>query len=85
MAPSSGTSTPRPDRSWPQEQGREATGPPSETETFQGDATTSTPCADFDTEDDTCWNDHPFTVPADDGSDNARATVRIQWPSTASD
>ena len=65
--------------------GREPTGEPSPPLQFAGGPESTTPCADFDTEDETCWNDHPFVVPSGTGIDNAKATVRIQWPTIASD
>ena len=60
-------------------------GQPSDPVEFSGTAATTTPCADFETTDSTCWNDHPFTVPGGDGVDNGTATVRITWPEPASD
>lgn len=67
-----------------QDQGRPALGDPSESETFSGTPATTTPCADFDTEDPSCWNDHPFTIPGGD-ADNEAATVSIEWSTPASD
>lgn len=67
-----------------QPRGREALGEPSATQSFAGTPATATPCADFETDDPSCWNDHPFTIP-DDGSDNDSATVAIQWGTPASD
>ena len=60
-------------------------GEPSDPVMFSGDATTTTPCADADSEDPSCFNDHPFRVPGGEGIDNGTATVRITWPSPASD
>lgn len=60
-------------------------GQPSDPVEFAGDASTATPCADFDTEDPACFNDHGFNVPGGPGVDNGRATVRISWPEPASD
>ncbi|MGH2986001.1 MAG: M14 family zinc carboxypeptidase [Solirubrobacterales bacterium] len=73
-----------------QESGREATGDPSPAQEFSGSPAGppedgAQPCADFDTEDDACFNDHPFTVPAGPGIDNAKATIRIDWTTPASD
>ncbi len=65
--------------------GRLPHGDPSPPRQFSGGATTATPCANFDTTDPSCWNDHPFVVPAGAGIDNAKATVRIEWTSPASD
>ena len=66
--------------------GREATGPPSPPKEFSGGPNASArPCGNFDTQDPACWNDHAFTVPNNAGTDNAKATVRIDWPSGASD
>jgi hypothetical protein len=62
---------------------RPATGTPSPAESFAG--APALPCADYDTEDPTCWNDHAFTVPGGDGTDNARAIIRLDWPTPASD
>ncbi len=60
-------------------------GKPSEPVTFNGDATGATPCADADSEDPSCFNDHPFRVPGGKGIDNGTATVRVTWPTPASD
>ena len=60
-------------------------GEPSDPIAFSGTAATTIPCADFDTTDETCWNDHEFTVPSGPGIDNGTATVRISWPEPASD
>jgi hypothetical protein len=69
-----------------QDQGRPATGDPSPQETFSGTPGPSAiPCADFDTEDEMCWNDHPFTAPAGPGIDNAKVNVRIDWTTIAAD
>jgi hypothetical protein len=70
--------------------GREPTGDPSPPQSFSGSPAGppddgATPCADFDTEDAACFNDHPFTVPAGAGIDNAKATVRLDWGTPASD
>jgi hypothetical protein len=65
--------------------GRPTEGPPSDPIEFSGDASTTTPCADYDTEDPGCWNDHPFTVPSGAAVDNAKATVKITWSTPASD
>ncbi len=43
------------------------------------------PCGDSESEDPTCFNDHPFKVKGGKGIDNGKATVRITWPSPASD
>lgn len=68
-----------------QSRGRDATGEPSPPVQFAGGAQTASPCADFDTTDPACWNDHPFTVPSGPGIDNAKASVRVQWATIASD
>ncbi len=61
-------------------------GQPSDPIAFSGaPGPSATPCADFDTEDDTCWNDHGFTVPGGPGVDNGEATVRIGWAEPLSD
>ncbi len=67
-----------------QERGREATGDPSPPASFapRGE---STPCANFDDPPETCYEDHVITVPAGEGIDNARATIRVEWPSPVSD
>ena len=65
--------------------GREAQGPPSPAIAFSGDASGATPCADFETDDPSCWNDHPFTIPGGAGVDNDSATVSINWTSPVSD
>jgi Zinc carboxypeptidase/RTX calcium-binding nonapeptide repeat (4 copies) len=69
-----------------QEVGRPANGDPSPEQTFSGTPLTTTPCADFETTDETCWNDHAFTVPPQGGGvDNAKATVALEWSTPASD
>ena len=60
-------------------------GQPSAPVTFAGDATEAIPCADADSEDPGCFNDHPFKVRAGEGIDNGTATIRVTWPSLASD
>ncbi|MBA2383543.1 MAG: peptidase M14 [Actinobacteria bacterium] len=70
-----------------QTRGRVAAGPPSPTQSFVGAPAPSgaAACGDFETEDPACFNDHAFTVPGGDGSDNAKAIIRIEWPTLASD
>ncbi len=68
-----------------QSSGRKADGPPSEPIQFSGTPATTTPCGDADTEDATCWNDHPFTVPDQQGRDNDSAVIDIEWATPASD
>ena len=67
-----------------QERGREATGDPSPPQSFAARGE-STPCANFDDPPETCYEDHVITVPAGEGIDNARATIRVEWPSPVSD
>jgi len=71
-----------------QQRGRAANGPPSPQQAFAGDPAApgdgATPCADFDTQDPACFNDHPFTV-AGLPFDNAKATILVRWTSPASD
>jgi hypothetical protein len=67
-----------------QERGREATGDPSPPQQFAARGE-STPCANFDDPPEGCYEDHVITVPAGEGIDNARATIRIEWPSPVSD
>ena len=43
------------------------------------------PCADSETNDPACYNDHPFKVKSGKGIDNGKATVKVTWPSPASD
>jgi hypothetical protein len=65
-----------------EDSGRQAQGSPSPPQADSGDSTTTVPpigCADFDTDDPNCWNDHAFTVPGDPGTDNDAATVSIEW------
>ena len=52
---------------------------------FSGGTETTDRCADFDTEDPACFNDHPFRVPMSKKFDNESATVRIEWPTPVSD
>jgi hypothetical protein len=66
--------------------GRDPTGSPSPPESFSGTpGPSATPCADAATEDETCFNDHPFTVPSGAGIDNAKATIAITWSTPSSD
>ena len=76
------------------DKGRAATGDPSPPEEFAGspagpedgsETDGAEPCADFDTTDEACVNDHPFVVPEGAGIDNAFAIVRITWPDPVSD
>lgn len=61
-------------------------GKPSDPVDFSGAAVPDAlPCADFDTEDESCWNDHGFEVLEGKGIDNGTATVSISWPEPASD
>jgi len=61
-------------------------GKPSDPVMFSGTPLPdAVPCADFDTEDPMCWNDHGFKVKAGEGIDNGSATVKISWPEPASD
>jgi hypothetical protein len=70
-----------------QDVGRPANGDPSPEQTFSGaPGPSAAPCADFETTDETCWNDHPFTVPPQGGGvDNAKVTVALEWSTPASD
>jgi hypothetical protein len=67
-----------------QERGREATGEPSAPAAFAPRGG-STPCADFENPPETCYEDHVITVPAGEGIDNARATIRVEWATPVSD
>ena len=70
-----------------QARGRAATGPPSPTVNFSGvpSPLDARPCADSETPDPACFNDHAFTVPSGPAVDNAKATIRIEWATVASD
>jgi len=73
-----------------QSTGRAPNGNPSPAQQFSGAAFPpvpggAQPCADFETDDPTCWNDHAFTVPAGPGIDNAAATVSIKWATPTND
>ena len=68
-----------------QRSGRTATGPPSEPLQFNGTAATATPCADAETKDASCYNDHPIKIPNDPGRDNDSANVEIEWNTAGSD
>jgi hypothetical protein len=68
-----------------QERGRPALGEPSDSVSFSGTPASTAPCADYDTDDPSCWNDHPFEIPGGDGVDNDAATVAIEWATPASD
>ncbi|MGI8804996.1 MAG: M14 family zinc carboxypeptidase [Thermoleophilaceae bacterium] len=64
--------------------GRPADGPPDSPKRFSGaPGPSAKPCANFDTTDSTCWNDHAFTVPDKPMTDNAKATVRIEFLPTS--
>jgi hypothetical protein len=69
------------------ESGRDPTAPPSPPESFSGgpDPIEAMPCGDADTNDPACFNDHPFVVPNDPGTDNGSVIVRVEWPSELSD
>ncbi len=61
-------------------------GKPSDPVEFNGTAgPDAIPCGDADSEDPICFNDHPFKVKGGKGIDNGKATVRIRWPSPATD
>jgi hypothetical protein len=60
-------------------------GKPSEPVEFAGTIVGAAPCAEFETEDPACFNDHPFRVKAGNGIDNGTASVRIEWPEPGSD
>ncbi len=68
-----------------QERGEKDAGPPSAPIAFSGEAATATACADAETEDPACWNDHPFEVPDEPGKDNDSAEIRIDWATPTSD
>jgi len=69
-----------------QDRGRPANGPPSPQQTFSGGpGLGAAPCADFDTTDPDCWNDHGFTVPGGAGVDNAAVTIAMEWTTPTSD
>ncbi|MGH2967850.1 MAG: M14 family metallopeptidase [Solirubrobacteraceae bacterium] len=67
-----------------QDKGRAPTGDPSAPQQFasRGEAV---PCANFDDPPETCYEDHKITVPSGAGIDNAKATIRIEWPTPVSD
>ena len=60
-------------------------GEPSAPISFAAGADTALPCANSESPDASCWNDHAFTVPGGAGVDNGQATVRIVWPTPVSD
>ena len=61
-------------------------GKPSDPVMFSGTPVPDAlPCADFDTEDPGCWNDHGFKVKEGEGIDNGTATVKITWAEPGSD
>ncbi len=61
-------------------------GQPSDPVDFTGGPGPSAiPCGDADSEDEECFNDHPFRVPGGQNVDNGKATVRITWPSPTTD
>ena len=60
-------------------------GQPSDPVTFNGTTAGAIPCGDAESEDELCFNDHPFDVPGGSGVDNGTASVRIQWATVASD
>lgn len=66
--------------------GRAKTGEPSPPESFSGaPGPSAAPCGDAESNDPTCFNDHPFTVPQGAAVDNAKASVRVDWPAPTSD
>ncbi|MBA2239925.1 MAG: peptidase M14 [Solirubrobacterales bacterium] len=65
--------------------GRRAKGDASETQQFSGTAATTVPCADAETDQETCFNDHGFRVPGGRGVDNYLASIRTEWADPASD
>jgi hypothetical protein len=67
-----------------QSRGRAATGAPSLPQQFAARGG-SIPCANFDNPPETCFEDHRITVPSGAGIDNAKATIRIDWATPASD
>jgi hypothetical protein len=67
-----------------EDRGREPTGEPSPPQEFSSRGGT-VPCADFDNPPPSCYEDHKITVPGGEGIDNAKATIRIEWPTPASD
>jgi hypothetical protein len=67
-----------------QDRGRAATGDPSPPQQFAARGGT-VPCANFDDPPETCYEDHKITVPSGAGIDNAKATIRIEWATPASD
>jgi hypothetical protein len=66
------------------ESGRPATGDPSPPQQFASRGGT-TPCANFDSPPPSCYEDHLIQVPSGPGIDNAKATIRIEWPTPVSD
>jgi len=73
-----------------QARGRVAAGPPPEISgaSFSGSGATTVPavgCADFETEDPNCWNDHAFEIPTTPGTDVDSIVVEAQWGTPASD
>jgi len=63
-----------------QPRGRVPDGPPSEPIEEGGlPGPSAQPCGDFDTEDETCWNDHAFTVAGGPGVDNDSVTVDVDF------
>ncbi len=67
-----------------EDQGRPATGEPSAPQSFAA-RMEAVPCADFDNPPETCYEDHTITIPGGEGIDNALATIRVEWPTIASD
>jgi hypothetical protein len=66
--------------------GRPPRAPSSDPEEFEGMPSPSAqPCQDFETTDETCWDDHPIEIPMDPARDNAAFTVRIDWLEPGSD
>ncbi|MGH3371393.1 MAG: M14 family zinc carboxypeptidase, partial [Nocardioidaceae bacterium] len=67
-----------------EDRGREATGDPSPPQELSSRGGT-VPCANFDDPPPSCYEDHKITVPGGAGIDNAKATIRIEWPTPVSD
>ncbi len=62
--------------------GRAPKGPPSAAQQFASRGGT-TPCADIDNPPPGCYEDHVITVPSGTGIDNAKATIRVEFPAVS--
>jgi hypothetical protein len=66
-------------------EGKTRPGKPSDPIAFNGPDGLVIPCGDADSEDPSCFSDHPFKVPGGKGIDNGTATIEVSWGTPATD